>query len=143
MPALHTTMSIADLLATSSYTSSASTSIASGSYVPTFTITDRFVSLGSVTASWIRVGNIVSVAVFFTNLVTSGGSNTATLSLPIAPSANFSLPSDVLGVGTTNQIGTDVTVVFANTGSSLALFNVVTGDTLTGNFFLSFMYALS
>jgi len=134
------------------------TTITSGTYSPTFTGTN----LGTFAlqyASYIRIRNIIDVAVFFTCKPTTNTANssyTANITLPVAltfSGGNFSSTAQCSGVGGIHDISalisandTNAVSVFSNSGAAtVAAFSIQTfsATTDTLQYFVKFQYQIA
>lgn len=85
--------------------------IASGTYTPTITAVTNVASSANPKGNWLRVGNIVNVAVTVDIDPTAGGSTVFGVSLPF--SSNFTNTYDLNGVGVCIDSASDTDIVIA------------------------------
>lgn len=113
--------------------------IDSGIYSPT--ITAVIGSVGTIaTFFYTRIFNIVTVSGSFQFVTTGPGAFEASISLPIAPTANFSSQFDVAGPSSANYVYIDSQMV-ATVGTKLAYIQASAVSSSSGYFSVSFTYS--
>jgi hypothetical protein len=114
-----------------------------GRYIPVGAIVSGFSIFGAITGLYSVNGNMVTASVVINTTATSIGSNTATISLPAAPLANFTLSTQLIGTASSvPAAGTATSSVVANTGSSLALLTLNASNATSCIIALSFQYQI-
>lgn len=124
-----------------SVTGTANQYIASGTYTPTLTAGTNISSTVSRQASWIRVGNVVTVAGQFEAVATASGDSTIDLSLPIA--SNFTTAYQAGGTANDYSSNNYSAAFDADTTNDRVVvrWRTQTGTT-TGRFSYSFSYEI-